>query len=205
MTRRFDRGDVIVFRYHHPVLGVERGAVARVVEDTDDRTIIYISSGSEYRQVIWMGDAPPKPEQVGKFEGKAWWKYDVLRIMYPGVPYSMWAMWYADSGEFAKWYVNIESPLERTEFGFTAVDHELDIVANPDLSWEWKDEAELARMVDVGIFTAEQAEDFRKHGEDAVKRIEERTAPFNEPWPEWRPDPSWGPLKMPEDDSEWME
>ncbi len=200
----FNRGDEIVFRYHHPTLGVERGAVARVVEDRPERAIIYISSGSAYRQVVWMGNAPPPPDQVGKFEEKRWWKYDVLRIMYPGVPYSVWAMWLAGGGEFVKWYVNIESPFERADYGFTAIDHELDIVVNPDLSWEWKDEAELERLVDVGIFTAAQAADFRRYGEEAVGRVEERSAPFSEPWPEWRPDPDWGPLDMPQDDL-WLE
>lgn len=201
---RYSTSDVVVFRYHHPDLGVERGSVARVVEDTAERTIIYISAGSDYKQVVWMGNAPPTPEQVGQFEEKTWTNYSILRIMYPDVPYSIWAMWRAADGEFVRWYVNIESPFERTSFGFGAVDYELDLVVNPDWTWAWKDEDELLRHVETGVFTAAQAIDFKRYGLDALKRIESRTEPFNEPWPNWRPDPSWGPLKMPVDDSEWL-
>jgi hypothetical protein len=28
-------------------------------------------------------------------------------------------------------------------------------------------------------------------GERVIRRVEAREWPFNEPWPDWRPDPSW--------------
>lgn len=204
MVDLYSPGDIVVFRNHHPTLGVERGSVSRVVEDTNERTIIYISSGSGYKQVVWMGNAPPRPDQVGKFEEKNWSNYSMIRIMYPGVPYSIWPMWRATTGEFVRWYVNIESPFERTRFGFTVVDYELDIVVNPDMTWSWKDEEELEGLVRKEIFTEAQAVDFKNYGLDAVKRIEQCAAPFNEPWPDWRPDPSWGPLEMPTD-QRWLD
>jgi hypothetical protein len=45
--------------------------------------------------------------------------------------------------------------------------------------------------VETGLFSAEQAREFRAAGESAIERIEAWSAPFNEGWEDWRPDPDW--------------
>jgi hypothetical protein len=73
---------------------------------------------------------------------------------------------------------------------------------SPDKSsWTWKDEEELAQMVEEGLFTQEQADDFRAWGETAVEQIRFET-PFDEDWSEWRPGPEW---PLPELDEDWDE
>ncbi len=161
-------GELVVLRNYHPDLGTERGSVARVVEDSSERTVLYIAAGSGYKQVIWTGNAPPEASQVGKFRDGVWSRYSVLRIMYPGVPYSIWKMWRADDGSFVRWYVNLESPFERAQYGFDVIDYELDIVVNPDWTGEWKDEDALARLVEVGVFNRDQSTDFKQYGLGAL-------------------------------------
>ena len=48
------------------------------------------------------------------------------------------------------------------------------------------------------MFSEQMAIEIRHAGEAAIKRLERREPPFNEPWLDWRPDPDWGPLELPE-------
>ena len=61
----------------------------------------------------------------------------------------------------------------------------------PTRSWRWKDEDHLAEALEIGLFTTEQAKAMRTEGERIVERIEAWTAPFDENWENWRPDPDW--------------
>ncbi len=202
----FKYGDHVILRYVSPDNGekFDRAQIGYVVEDSEARTVLYISSGSGYRQPERMRKDKLGSDSFGDFTDRTWKNWSTVRVMFPGVPYSVWAMYAAQSGEFTRWYVNIEEPFKRTPIGFDVIDFELDMLVAPDLTWTWKDEDHLANMVQYGIFTAAQAVDFKLYGLDAIGRIERLAPPFNEPWPQWRPDPEWGPLKMPDDDSAWL-
>jgi uncharacterized protein len=65
-------------------------------------------------------------------------------------------------------------------------DHQLDIWIYPDGRWEWKDEDDLAKSIEFGIFTAEEAAAVRAAGERVVAEW-----PFPTGWENWRPDPAW--------------
>jgi hypothetical protein len=52
--------------------------------------------------------------------------------------------------------------------------------------------------VEIGLFSAEQAKEFRAAGERALERIEAWSAPFNEGWEDWRPDPDWPLPEIPD-------
>ncbi|GAA1812890.1 hypothetical protein GCM10009835_35710 [Planosporangium flavigriseum] len=62
----------------------------------------------------------------------------------------MWWRW-DDQGGFTGWYVNLEESGVRWDDGDLAgvdiVDQELDICVEPDRSWLWKDEHELAERL----------------------------------------------------------
>ncbi len=199
-------GETAIGRYRGWLGGFVVALRAWVVEDTADRMIVYFPAGTNFRRATAMSE---QPELSGKplpldFETFTWERSDVLRIMYPDVPYSIWPMWRTGTSDLTGWYVNIEMPFVRTEIGFDVMDYELDIVIAPDLSWRWKDEDRLAKLVEHGVFTESRAAEFKEFGLDAVRRIESRAAPFDEPWPDWRPDPNWGPLEMPENDADWL-
>ena len=94
--------------------------------------------------------------------------------------------------------MNFQEPFRRTALGFDTMDNVLDIVIAPDGSWRWKDEEELAEAVRNGLFTAQEATDFRAWGVKAVDRIVSKSPPFHRDWEGWRPDPDWPMPELPE-------
>ena len=77
-----------------------------------------------------------------------------------------------------EYYVNLQTPLERSPTGFDTVEHLLDVTIPPDRStWAWKDEDELAEAIDGGLFTDEDAAWFRYWGERAVEHVLLREPP----------------------------
>jgi hypothetical protein len=200
----FDRGSSVVIRDLNPHGGFIRALPARVVEDNENRTVLYVAAGNIYSQPNWLGSGVVKKFFVDDLEELTWERHSILRFMYPNTPYSIWVLFDDIHHQFERWYINIEMEYVRSQIGFDTRDYELDIVVNPDLSWKWKDEAELRNWVDQGVFTKTQASDFRRYGLDVVSRLDPRNAPFTEEWKNWQPDSDWGLLKLPPDSSEWL-
>lgn len=63
-------------------------------------------------------------------------------------------------------WLNLQMPYERTGIGIESMDLMFDVVAEPDLA---------ARV--------------RAEADAVIDRLDQRAAPFDEPWPDWRPDP----------------
>jgi predicted RNA-binding protein associated with RNAse of E/G family len=126
-------------------------------------------------------------------DGK-WYGGGRLLLAEPRTSHSICPSW-SDDGQFLGWYVNLEDPWRSSPLGFDTTDHFLDIWVFPDRSWRWKDEDDLDEAVDVGLFTLEEARAIRAEGERVVERAEAGTAPFDEGWESWRPDPEW-PLPL---------
>ena len=95
------------------------------------------------------------------------------------------------SGDFKGWKIELESPFNRTQLGFDTTDNMLDVIIHPDFSWFWKDEENLAKCAERGIFTPQEVEDFYAEGQRAIQAVERRGPPYSDPWPDWRPDPTW--------------
>lgn len=114
-----------------------------------------------------------------------------------GAAHSVYVMWGPD-GEFIGWYVNLEEPWRKSPLGFDTTDHLLDIWIDPDRSWRWKDEDHLTEAVEVGLFTHEQAKEIRAEGERVIERIEAWSAPFDEGWENWSPNPEWPLPQVPD-------
>jgi len=91
------------------------------------------------------------------------------------------------------WYVNLQAPLRVTGRLFDTTDWALDVVVDPDGTWRWKDEDDLRRAVELGVFDDGSAEAVRAEGERVV---DERPWPTG--WEGWRPPPYWTPLGLPE-------
>jgi hypothetical protein len=123
--------------------------------------------------------------------------FGVLSFAWPDTPYSVLLLSGSD-GSPQGWYVNLQTPLERTPIGFDTVDHLLDVLIPLDRSsWTWKDEDELAEGVALGLFTEVDAAWLRHWGERAVEHVLLRLPPFDEAWEDWRPDPSWPTPELP--------
>jgi hypothetical protein len=96
-----------------------------------------------------------------------------------------------EDGRHLGWYVNLQQPMRRNPVGFEAMDLMLDVVAEPDLSWRWKDLDELHEVVRREILNRELGELVHQTALGVIGDIEQGRAPFGDPWPHWRPDPSW--------------
>ena len=114
----------------------------------------------------------------------------VLTLYREGDAHSIRVFWDAE-WQFRTWYVNLEDPYVRTARAIGFNDHTLDIVAGADLAWSWKDEPEFAALITAGKISHDKARRIREEGLRVIERIEACTWPFNEPWPDWRPDPGW--------------
>ena len=127
-----------------------------------------------------------------------WREHNAVEIAPFGRGHSVWPMWTA-AWEFRGWYVNLQEPMRPTRFGWDTFDQSLDITVSPRLTWRWKDEDHFALLQALGILSREQAHAVRREGEAVIADVEARRAPFNEPWPEWRPDRSWSMPTLPAD------
>ncbi|MCZ7535709.1 MAG: hypothetical protein M5T61_07085 [Acidimicrobiia bacterium] len=74
----------------------------------------------------------------------------------------------------------------------------LDVVAEPDLSWRWKDRDEFDEIAARGIFDRRTVDRVMTEALSVIDDLEHKRAPFNEPWPSWRPDPSWSAPSLPD-------
>ena len=207
MDNRFwEPGDHVVVR---SLQGDEiiRAMPEIVVEDTSAKTVLFTPVGNRYihkhrkrvKGEIVYGQMGPLREQAVLLDQHT---NDILMLFYPEKHFSIWLMWRHESGDFSFWYVDLQAPFRRTEIGFDVEDHDLDIVVQPDFSWCWKDEEVVRDLVIHGCWSQEKADLVRRDGLEVVEMIESKTAPFNERWEQWRPDPSWG---MPVLSSQWAD
>jgi predicted RNA-binding protein associated with RNAse of E/G family len=105
----------------------------------------------------------------------------------------MSVFWNGPAGALSSWYVNLEQPQVRTNYGFSLHDEMLDVLIAPDRkSWAWKDEEELAEAVRLGYFSPDDELRLRANGLAAVEFIQSGNPPFDMSWADFKPDPGWG-------------
>jgi hypothetical protein len=173
---------------------------ATVVRDDPNLTMLHVHPHAHAKEPV---DATGRPLRIPTTEwmlrdterGDSW----NLSFAFPDTPYSV-ILGYEATGDLREYYVNLQTPLVRTETGFDTVEHILDVQIPPDRSaWTWKDEDELAEAVEAGLFTEEDVAWFRYWGERAVEHVLLREPPFDEDWSSWRPDPAWPEPVLPPD------
>jgi hypothetical protein len=187
---RWNAGDHIILReVWHGRVWTARPVT--VVEDSDQVITLYIANGSRWKRPF-QADGSPKRIPAGDWMlCDDLWTNDVLRISVPGERISVLPFHDVD-GTLRLWYVNIETPLERTDLGFDYMDQTLDIIVDGHLeTWRWKDEEELAEAVARGVYKPEEADEIRHAGEAALKRFLSRNPPWDRDWEAWSPDPNW--------------
>jgi len=164
-----------------------------VVEDGAQRTVLYTPLGTS----VVRSPVDYSAGTIGEPELQSWHTTHNLRFLEPDAGYCISAMYAGDDHRFLCWYIDMIEPIRRTGDGFVLWDLALDIVAAPDLRWMMKDEDHFARMLELGWITPGRAAQVRKDARHAIERIESRRQPFNENWPDWRPDPAWPIPVMP--------
>jgi hypothetical protein len=195
-VRRFEPGDVVLLRE----MWGDRIWTARpqiVVQDDPTQRMLYTPNGIRMRLAVRDGTKLRLPEPEWDLLERTWTKGPILSFSWPSVGHAILLFFHADWTPRI-WYVNVEAPLRPTALGFDTEERLLDVVVAPDLSsFRWKDEDELAEAVDRGLFTPDQAAEFRSEAEAALRRLRGREPPFDQEWTTWRPVPSWPLPELP--------
>jgi hypothetical protein len=160
----------------------------------DGRHGLYVQPGSRGKVVKRAIDGSYLEFWMSGAESFDWTWQDahVLRFMRPGDTHTIEVWWDLD-WQLTGWYVNLQAPLVVRGSFFDTTDQALDITVEPDGTWAWKDEADLARMVELGVLDDAAAADVRAAGE---RVLAERPWPTG--WESWRPPLQWQPLPLPE-------
>ena len=191
---RWQPGETILIQYvfRDRVLYAEP---VTVVEDNAERLILYTQVGTplKWSSIDFSDGSFADPSD------SVWHSNNALKIIEKDARHALWAMWASESGRFLCWYVDLQDAIRRVPGGIVTWDRSLDIVVTPDLQWRWKDEDHFQRIQELGWITPEEAATIRAEGEMVIERIGKRQRPFDEPWPEWHPDPTWPIPKLPSD------
>ena len=199
-VQRYRPGDAVAIRE------LWRGRVwyarpATVVRDDDHVTMLHVRGRATAKEPVDHLGTPLRIPIVPEWTFRDTERGDNwnLSFAFPDTPYSV-ILGYEADGTFREYYVNLQTPLVRTEIGFDTVEHILDVTIAPDRTrWAWKDEDELAEAIEAGLFTTEDAGWFHYWGERAVEHVLLREPPFDQEWAGWRPDPAWKEPVLPAD------
>ncbi|GAA3798954.1 DUF402 domain-containing protein [Cellulomonas soli] len=191
MSEHFRPGECVVVReVVDRLVWTERPVT--VVVDEPDLLVLHQAAGTVTREPIDPSERRDYLRIMASrrwtLRDKAWHPPGLLRIGRVGQPFEVWRFSTPDERDVASWYVNLQEPLRRTADGFETLDHVLDIVVAPDLSWwRWKDEDELLAAVELGVLTAEEASAIRATGEVVIAAVERGDPPWDLTWATWHP------------------
>lgn len=174
----------------------------RVVVDDERGLLLWLARGSAVvveaaRDGRGLRDMPFS-EWIGletEVVPRTWQGPGLLKFIPPGADHSVW-FFRDDEGAFINWYVNLEERALRWDDGHVAgvdvIDQDLDVVARPDRTWEWKDEDEFTeRLAYPDHYWVHDEQAVRAEGLRVIKMIEAGDFPFDGTWTTYHPDPSW--------------
>ena len=201
-------GDTVLIRYGRQ--GQPRFVrVGRVIADDDDGLALWIGPGTpQVESVLADGrglrEVPiadrvhlPRAHRLSPWRGPG--------IVHYAPVVGEWSLWwfFDASLRFAGWYGNLESPLVRWETGdlrgVDTADRALDVWIAPDGVGQWKDEDEFAALTGLpGRWSADQVPGIRATGQRLMDLAAEGAPPFDGRWTDYRPDPGWGMVSLPD-------
>ena len=203
----WQRGELIYWHYRRPTWSPgqpESLQPVTVVRDDQRGLVAWLAPKTELIKTVLPTGAglrsAPLTERfsVGRAAARAHWRGPGVLCAAPlARPWSVRLFWDED-WRFEGWYVNLEKAHVRDGRRVLSSDHVLDVWIEPNGDASLKDEDELSAAVDQGRFTPSEAETIRGNAEAAIASFRAREWPFDEPWPVWRPDPSWIRPTLPE-------
>lgn len=206
--RVFASGDVVLRRMfqHHRL---SRALLTTVVRHDEAGLLLWAAKGALAQDMV-MADGRnlhtvPFSELIAgsRVLIPVEWQGDGL-IWHPvDTPYAVW-FFFGPDGRFTRWYVNLETPgvvwRDGAAAGIDTADWDLDLVVQPDRTWQYKDEDEMLDGVAHGIlYWGPDERTIRAAGEHAAKLVEAAEFPFDGTWTDFRPDPAWPvPVELPD-------
>lgn len=198
-------GDIVTWR------GIYRNRIWHavptfVVKDTLQELVLALTPGTD----CMVEENYAKGKKNGKrrwdFKDKNWkltnftWHTNhLLFSLEPEKYYSIILFWNHGTNEFVGYYINFQLPFRRSHCGVDTLDLDLDIVINPDLSFEWKDEDDYQKAIEAGVIAPKWIREIERAKPEILARLEKRRYPFDGSWLDWVPDPGWLPPKLAKD------
>ena len=200
-TSHWSSGDHVLFRQLWSSR-VWAAIPATIVEDSSDLVSLYIAPGTTFAGPDCSRDEHLHVAATGAWETKRyeWTDQHHLWSSLPGESASIWTIWSAPDWTHVGWKVNPETPLKRTPLGFDTTDHVLDAVISADLtSWQLKDEDELAVAIELGLFSAAEAEQIRRETKRIATECVSSRRRQLQTWAAWRPPAGWNLPTLPQE------
>lgn len=197
-------GDAVTWR------GVYRNRVWHaqtviIVQDTPEEIVMTLLPGAECVAPEGYLNGKDSNRRRWNFKDKDWEKQNylwrnnrLLLLLEPQKYYSTMYFWHDESNEFLCYYINFQLPFQRSHCGVDTLDLDLDLIINPDFSFEWKDEDDYQKAIDNGVIIPEWTQEIEMAKNEVVNKLEKRQYPYDGSWLNWMPDPNWLPPKLPE-------
>jgi hypothetical protein len=201
---RYETGQTIVRRATHPDGRIAAAQCGRVVADDERGLLLWLGLGSANIRRTALDGTPTRslslraelamPTLLALGAPRT---RPTLLLIPLGAAHSIWWSWSAD-GDFAGWYVNLETRARRWAGGVDVRDQTLDVRVSPERVWSWKDEDDFAEQTGDPLFwDADEAAAIRAEGERVIALAEHGTFPFDGTWRDFTPDPEWPPTALP--------
>jgi Protein of unknown function (DUF402) len=163
-----------------------------VVGQSPELLVTWIEPGTPIAYPLGRAGGQLLPFDEWEVELRAWEGSGRLELTPIGRRHSI-RLLRGEDGAFLGWYVNLQAPLVESRFGFDTTDWQLDLWIPEGGEAEWKDEDDLERALALGIMSEEEGRLAREEGHRVLEEW-----PFPTGWEDWRPDPSWPTLALPE-------
>ena len=162
-----------------------------VVEETAQFIATHIAPGATWKRPMDVqGRDIRMPHGEWQLRCDAWYGHGVLRLFMRNAAHSV--LIFLGPTDVERWYINLETPFQRTPIGLDVRDQFLDIVFSSDLStYQIKDEPELHEALALGLIDAVEAAAIRAEAARVITRVQQSHPAIQDRWRSWRPPASW--------------
>ncbi len=171
-----------------------------VVQDSPELIALYMMPGTVYKYPCLLDGRPVSqflPDDWVLIE-REWFGGGALYLSQPNNCFALIGFFDDANEKINRWYINLQTPYQRTAIGFDYLDQELDIVVETDLqSWRWKDEAEFAEAQQRGRISQANAQRVQSVADGIVADLENGRFMLPHTWQKWRPPASWAAPVVP--------
>ena len=197
-------GDVIMWR------GIFRRQIWHVqptilVKDSPAETVLTLLPGTECIAEENYPNGKKNSKRRWFFVNEDWhlakyiWQTNrLLLIFQPEMYYSTILFWNHERNNFLCYYINFQLPFERNHRALDTLDLDLDLIINPNFTYEWKDVDDYQKAIEHGVISPKWVQGIEEAKSEIFMQLENRRYPFDGSWLDWVPDPSWSPPKLPE-------
>jgi hypothetical protein len=172
-----------------------------VVADTPDVIALYMMPGTICKHPCGYEGSPVPhflPDEWQLID-RQWQGGGALYLSQPGQWYAVMGLFGENGERIERWYINLQTPYQRTPVGFDYLDQELDIVINRDLTtWQLKDEEKFLEAQRRGRISIEQAAQVRLVGKNFLEQLQSNHLTLFEVWQSWRPPEEWNIPPVPD-------